>query len=46
MSHAGARNLSDKGRTVYSCSPDDSLADVVDLLVGYNCGSLVVCEER
>ena len=36
--------LGDKGRTVYTCSPSDSLADVVDLLVGYNCGSLVVCE--
>jgi CBS domain-containing protein len=36
--------LSDKGRNVYTCSPNDSLADVVDLLVGYNCGSLVVSE--
>lgn len=36
--------LSDKGSTVYTCSPSDSLADVVDLLVGYNCGSLVVSE--
>ena len=31
--------LSDKGGTVYSCNPNDSLADVVELLVGYNCGS-------
>ena len=36
--------LSEKGSTVYTCSPNDSLADVVDLLVGYNCGSLVVSE--
>ena len=36
--------LSDKGGTVYSCNPNDSLADVVELLVGYNCGSLVVSE--
>ena len=37
--------LGDKGRTVYTCSPDETLADVVELLVGYNCGSLVVCEK-
>lgn len=36
--------LSEKGSTVHTCSPHDTLADVVDLLVGYNCGSLVVCE--
>ncbi len=36
--------LMDKGRAVHSCSPDNTLADVVDLLVGHNCGSLVVCE--
>ncbi len=36
--------LSDKGVAVHTCSPGDTLADVVDLLVGYNCGSLVVCE--
>ena len=36
--------LGDKGRGVYTCGPQDTLADVVDLLVGYNCGSLVVCE--
>jgi CBS domain-containing protein len=36
--------LINKGREVHTCSPQDSLADVVDLLVGYNCGSLVVCE--
>ena len=36
--------LGDKGHTVFVCSPNDSLADVVELLVGHNCGSLVVCE--
>jgi CBS domain-containing protein len=37
--------LSDKGKLVHTCAPDDSLADVVDLLVGHNIGSLVVMEE-
>jgi len=37
--------LTQKGRTVYTCSPDDSLADVVDLLVGHNVGSLVVMRD-
>src|SRR5689334_8060893 len=37
--------LSDKGRLVHTCAPDDSLADVVDLLVGHNIGSLVVLED-
>lgn len=36
--------LSDKGRAVHTCAPDDSLADVVDLLVGHNIGSLVVMQ--
>jgi len=36
--------LSDKGRTVHTCAPDDTLADVVDLLVGHNIGSLVVMQ--
>jgi CBS domain-containing protein len=36
--------LSDKGRIVHTCSPEDTLADVVDLLVGHNIGSLVVME--
>lgn len=31
-----------KGTDVYSISPDASLADVVQLLVAHNCGSLVV----
>jgi CBS domain-containing protein len=34
--------LQSKGMTVYDCSPDDTLADVVDLLVQHNIGSLVV----
>jgi CBS domain-containing protein len=38
--------LSDKGQTVHSCTPNDSLADVVDLLVGHNIGSLVVMENE
>jgi CBS domain-containing protein len=37
--------LSDKGRIVHTCAPDDTLADVVDLLVGHNIGSLVVMHE-
>ena len=37
--------LSDKGRLVHTCTPDDSLADVVDLLVGHNIGSLVVLDD-
>ena len=38
--------LSDKGRTVHTCAPEDSLADVVDLLVGHNIGSLVVMQNE
>ena len=34
--------LGSKGRMVHTCSPDDALADVVDLMVGHNIGSLVV----
>jgi CBS domain-containing protein len=33
-----------KGRNVLTCSPEDTLADVVDKLVENNCGSLVVCD--
>ncbi len=33
-----------KGRMVHICAPGDTLIDVVDLLVGHNIGSLVVCE--
>jgi CBS domain-containing protein len=38
--------LHHKGKTIHSCTPDDSLADVVDLLVGHNIGSLVVMHEE
>ena len=34
--------LGSKGRMVHTCSPDDTLADVVELMVGHNIGSLVV----
>jgi len=37
--------LSDKGRLVHTCTPDDTLADVADLLVGHNIGSLVVMQD-
>ncbi len=37
--------LSGKGRDVYSISPNKSLQDVVNMLVDYNCGSLIVCED-
>lgn len=37
--------LADKGSAVHSCSPDDTLADVVDLLVGHNIGSLLVMRD-
>lgn len=37
--------LAHKGQVVHTCSPDDSLAEVVDLLVGHNIGSLVVMDE-
>jgi CBS domain-containing protein len=34
--------LENKGVTVHNCSPEDTLSDVVDLLVRHNIGSLVV----
>lgn len=37
--------LSGKSSLVHTCSPDDTLADVVDLLVGHNIGSLIVMQE-
>jgi CBS domain-containing protein len=37
--------LAHKGQVVHTCSPDDSLAEVVDLLVGHNIGSLVVVDD-
>jgi CBS domain-containing protein len=37
--------LAHKGKLVYTCNPDDTLADVADLLVGHNIGSLVVMQD-
>lgn len=37
--------LQTKGVTVHCCGPDDTLADVVELLVGHNIGSLVVLQD-
>ena len=37
--------LSQKGKLVHSCAPDDTLADVADLMVGHNVGSLVVMQD-
>ena len=37
--------LSDKGQIVHSCAPDDTLADVSQLMVGHNIGSLVVMQD-
>jgi len=37
--------LSDKGQIVHSCAPDDTLADVAQLMVGHNIGSLVVKQD-
>jgi CBS domain-containing protein len=36
--------LNVKGRQVFTISPDKSLQDVVNMLVDFRCGSLVVCE--
>lgn len=38
--------LSQKGQLVHTCGPEDTLADVADLLVGHNIGSLVVLERE
>ncbi len=38
--------LNTKGSKVLSIDPGATLADVVQKLVRYNCGSLVVCEEE
>jgi CBS domain-containing protein len=38
--------LSTKGTQVLSISPQATLADVVQKLVKFNCGSLVVCENE
>ena len=37
--------LSGKSSLVHTCSPDDTLADVADLMVGHNVGSLVVMQD-
>jgi CBS domain-containing protein len=37
--------LSTKGTIVHHCSPEDTLADVADLMVGHNIGSLVVMQD-
>ena len=37
--------LGEKGRQVHTCSPDDTLSDAIDMLVGHNIGSLVVCQD-
>jgi len=37
--------LSDKGQVVHSCTPDDTLADVSQLMVGHNIGSLIVMQD-
>jgi CBS domain-containing protein len=37
--------LGAKGRMVHTCSPEDTLADVVELMVGHNIGSLVVLKD-
>jgi len=36
--------LRNKGSNVFTIAPDATLEDVVQKLVGHNCGSLVVCE--
>ena len=36
--------LAHKGHAVFTCHPDDTLADVVACLIKHNCGSLVVME--
>lgn len=37
--------LRTKGAQVLTTTPQASLADVIDMMVKHNCGSLVVCEE-
>ena len=38
--------LQHKGTRVFAISPDASLGEVVQKLVKFNCGSLVVCENK
>jgi CBS domain-containing protein len=37
--------LSEKGKLVHTCLPDDTLADAAQRLVGHNIGSLVVMDD-
>jgi CBS domain-containing protein len=37
--------LSQKGKLIHSCAPEDTLADVADLMVGHNIGSLIVMQD-
>jgi len=38
--------LSGKSNLVHTCTPDDTLADVADLMVGHNVGSLIVMQDE
>jgi len=38
--------LSRKSSLVHTCTPDDTLADVADLMVGHNIGSLIVMQDE
>jgi len=38
--------LSGKSSLVHTCTPDDTLADVADLMVGHNVGSLLVMQHE
>jgi len=38
--------LSQKSSLVHTCTPDDTLADVADLMVGHNVGSLIVMQDE
>ncbi|HEY2412353.1 MAG TPA: CBS domain-containing protein [Pirellulaceae bacterium] len=38
--------LSGKSSLVHTCTPDDTLADVADLMVGHNVGSLIVMQDE
>jgi CBS domain-containing protein len=38
--------LSQKSSLVHICTPDDTLADVADLMVGHNIGSLIVMQDE
>ena len=38
--------LSSKSSLVHTCTPDDTLADVADMMVGHNVGSLIVMQDE